>query len=166
MLQQLQLAQRGAGNGAESEAEPQLVRAGIRIDPVAMILYIEDTVQFVDGGDLSDLVKKNGPLTIERAVDYVIVTNAGDHLFLVVNASMRAQDLAQLALVVRRRRRRPRRRHRPARSARPRFLTLTETTLGRALVVSLRADTTAAARKPALPIRPPDRVLRRGQTRF
>lgn len=37
------------------EADPQLVRAGIRIDPVSMILYIEDTVQFVDGGELEDL---------------------------------------------------------------------------------------------------------------
>ena len=34
-------------------------------------------MQFVDGGDLSDLVKKNGPLPIERAVDYVIQAARG-----------------------------------------------------------------------------------------
>ncbi len=34
-------------------------------------------MQFVDGGDLSDLVKKNGPLPIEKAVDYVIQAARG-----------------------------------------------------------------------------------------
>ena len=34
-------------------------------------------MQFVDGGDLSDLVKKNGPLPIEKAADYVIQAARG-----------------------------------------------------------------------------------------
>jgi formylglycine-generating enzyme required for sulfatase activity/serine/threonine protein kinase len=34
-------------------------------------------MQFVDGGDLSQLVKKNGPLPIERAVDYVLQAARG-----------------------------------------------------------------------------------------
>jgi len=34
-------------------------------------------MQFVDGGDLSDLVKKNGPLAVERAVDYVVQAAKG-----------------------------------------------------------------------------------------
>ena len=34
-------------------------------------------MQFVDGGDLSDLVKKNGPLPIEKAVDYVLQAARG-----------------------------------------------------------------------------------------
>ena len=34
-------------------------------------------MQFVDGGDLSDLVKKNGPLPIERAANYVLQTARG-----------------------------------------------------------------------------------------
>jgi serine/threonine protein kinase len=34
-------------------------------------------MQFVDGGDLSDLVKKNGPLGVERAVGYVIQAARG-----------------------------------------------------------------------------------------
>jgi len=34
-------------------------------------------MQFVDGGDLSDLVKKNGPLPVERAVNYVLQTARG-----------------------------------------------------------------------------------------
>ena len=34
-------------------------------------------MQFVDGGDLSDLVKKNGPLPIEKAADYVVQAARG-----------------------------------------------------------------------------------------
>ena len=34
-------------------------------------------MQFVDGGDLSDLVKKNGPLSVERACDYVLQAAKG-----------------------------------------------------------------------------------------
>ncbi|MCE9607620.1 MAG: DUF1080 domain-containing protein [Planctomycetia bacterium] len=34
-------------------------------------------MQFVDGGDLSDLVKKNGPLTVEVAIDYVLQAAKG-----------------------------------------------------------------------------------------
>ena len=34
-------------------------------------------MQFVDGGDLSDLVKKNGPLGVERAVGYVMQAARG-----------------------------------------------------------------------------------------
>src|SRR5438045_3712300 len=34
-------------------------------------------MQFVDGGDLSVLVKKSGPLEIERAVDYVLQAARG-----------------------------------------------------------------------------------------
>jgi serine/threonine protein kinase len=34
-------------------------------------------MQFVDGGDLSQLVKRDGPLPIERAVDYVLQAAAG-----------------------------------------------------------------------------------------
>jgi len=34
-------------------------------------------MQFVDGGDLSDLVKTHGPLEVERAVDYVVQTARG-----------------------------------------------------------------------------------------
>ena len=34
-------------------------------------------MQFVDGGDLSDLVKKNGPCSVEQAVDYVLQAAKG-----------------------------------------------------------------------------------------
>ena len=34
-------------------------------------------MQFVDGGDLSDLVKKNGPLSVEQACDYVLQAAKG-----------------------------------------------------------------------------------------
>ncbi|MCE9603304.1 MAG: DUF1080 domain-containing protein [Planctomycetia bacterium] len=34
-------------------------------------------MQFVDGSDLSDLVKKNGPCSVERAVDYVLQAAKG-----------------------------------------------------------------------------------------
>jgi serine/threonine protein kinase len=34
-------------------------------------------MQFVDGGDLSDLVKKSGPLSVEHACDYVLQAAKG-----------------------------------------------------------------------------------------
>ena len=42
---------------------------------VGKVKYL--VMQFVDGGDLSDFVKKNGPLPIEAAVDYVLQAARG-----------------------------------------------------------------------------------------
>ena len=50
---------------------------GYTLDPSSTAPSAVAQMVNVDGGDLSDLVKKNGPLPIERAVDYVIQAARG-----------------------------------------------------------------------------------------